>query len=107
MTKGARHAVSARFAPTRRSYYLRCMRVRPLLLALLLATPLVAADTLRLNQATEEQLVGLGCSPSQAVQIINYRKENGDFLQVEELLAVPQMSRETFEKVRAKVTVDE
>ena len=83
------------------------MRVRPLLLAMLLATPLVAADTLRLNQATQEQLVTLGLSQSQAIQIINYRKENGDFLQVEELLAVPQMSRDAFEKVRTKVTVDE
>jgi len=74
---------------------------------MLLATPLVAADTLRLNQATQEQLVTLGLSQSQAIQIINYRKENGDFLQVEELLAVPQMSRDAFEKVRTKVTVDE
>ena len=44
---------------------------------------------------------------SQAAQIINYRTENGDFLQVEELLAVPQISRPTFDKVRDKLTVDE
>jgi competence ComEA-like helix-hairpin-helix protein len=76
-------------------------------LLLALAAPAFAAERLQLNQATQEQLVGLGFTSSQAVQIINYRKENGDFLQVEELLAVPQVSRQTFEKVRDQVTVDE
>ena len=74
---------------------------------LALAAPLPAADKLDLNRATQDQLVALGLTPSQAVQVINYRKENGDFLQVEELLAVPQVSHETFERIRAKVTVDE
>ncbi len=74
---------------------------------LLLATIALAEDKLRLNEATAEQLVAIGFTPSQATQVVNYRKENGDFLQVEELLAVPQMSRATFDKVHAKVTVDE
>jgi competence protein ComEA len=74
---------------------------------LLLAAPLFAADKLRLNQATQEQLLALGLTQSQAAQIIRYRSENGDFLQVEELLAVPQISRPVFEKLRDQVTVDE
>ena len=74
---------------------------------LALAAPLLAADKLRLNEATEEQLVAIGFTQSQAAQIISYRSENGDFLQIEELLAVPQISRPVFEKVRDKVTVDE
>ena len=78
-----------------------------LLAILLLAAPLLAADKLRLNQATQEQLLALGLTQSQAAQIVRYRTENGSFLQVEELLAVPQISREVFDKVHEKVTVDE
>ena len=78
-------------------------------LAFLLAstTPLVAGDKLRLNEATQEQLVAARFHPEPGRADHRYRKENGDFLQVEELLAVPQVSRATFEKVRDKVTVDE
>jgi competence protein ComEA len=76
-------------------------------LLLALSNPLLAADKLRLNEATRDQLLALGLSESQVVQILNYRQQNGNFLQVEELLAVPQMSRATFDKVRDKVTVDE
>jgi competence ComEA-like helix-hairpin-helix protein len=82
--------------------------MRNWLLALMfLATAAVAGDKLRLNDATAEQLIGVGFTPSQATQILNYRKENGDFRQVEELLAVPQVSRATFDRVHEKVTVDE
>ena len=84
------------------------MRIATVVVGLLVAVvPLFAADKLQLNAATQEQLVALGLTQSQAVQIINYRQQNGNFLQVEELLAVPQMSRVTLEKVRDKVTVDE
>jgi len=86
------------------------MRVGSVLVAALavaVATALCAAQLLRLNDATTEQLVAVGFTPSQAAQVVSYRQENGDFLQVEELLAVPQISREVFEKVRDKVTVDE
>jgi competence ComEA-like helix-hairpin-helix protein len=86
------------------------MRSAPTVLALLLLfapLPIFGADKLRLNEATQEQLLAVGFTQSQVVQIINYRKENGDFLQVEELLAVPQVSRATFDKVHDKLTVDE
>jgi competence ComEA-like helix-hairpin-helix protein len=74
---------------------------------MLLATPLLAADKLNLNQATADQLMALGLTQSQAAQIIRYRKEDGDFLQVEELLVVPQISRDVYERVHDKITVDE
>jgi len=74
---------------------------------MLLAAPLLAADKLNLNRATADQLMALGLTQSQAAQIIRYRKEDGDFLQVEELLVVPQISRDVYEKVHDKVTVDE
>jgi len=86
------------------------MRLRPLrfaVLSMLLAAPLLAADKLNLNRATADQLMALGLTQSQAAQIIRYRKEDGDFLQVEELLVVPQISRDVYEKVHDKVTVDE
>jgi competence ComEA-like helix-hairpin-helix protein len=86
------------------------MRGRPLRLAILtvlLATPMLAGDKLNLNQATAEQLMAVGLTQSQAAQIVRYRKEDGAFLQVEELLVVPQISRDVYDKVREKVTVDE
>jgi len=87
------------------------MRARRLAVATVLlavhAAPLLAADKLQLNQASAEQLTALGLTASQAAQIVRYRKENGNFLQVEELLVVPQMSRETYDRLRDKVTVDE
>jgi len=66
-----------------------------------------AADKVNLNAATKEQLVTLGLTESQALQVIAHRAKSGPFLQVEELLAVQQMNKETFEKVRDHVTVDE
>lgn len=82
--------------------------MKPLIAAvLLIAASALAGDKLRLNEATQEQLVAVGFTPSQAAQILGYRKEQGDLLQVEELLAVPQISRATLDKVQAKVTVDE
>ena len=82
-------------------------RVAVALLFLTVAWTAAAADKLRLNEATQEQLLAIGLTQSQAAQIIRYRSENGDFLQVEELLAVPQISRPVFDSIRDKVTVDE
>lgn len=73
----------------------------------LLAVPAVAAEKLNLNTATREQLEALGLSDSQATQLIAHRQKSGPLLQVEELLAVPQMKKETFEKIRDRVMVDE
>jgi len=78
-----------------------------LLLLACLAARLPAADKLNLNTATKQQLTAVGFSESQALQIIRHRQENGPFLQVEELLAVEQMRRDTFEKLHDRLTVDE
>ncbi|HVO26495.1 MAG TPA: helix-hairpin-helix domain-containing protein [Candidatus Margulisiibacteriota bacterium] len=84
-------------------------RTRVLVAALLavLAGAGGAADKVNLNTATKEQLVALGLTESQALQVIAHREKSGPFLQVEELLAVQQMSKAAFEKVRDQVTVDE
>lgn len=73
----------------------------------LLAATAWSADLLNLNRATKEQLLGLGLTESQAIQVVNYRQKTGPLLQVEELQVVPQISKDTFAKIRDKVTVDE
>ncbi len=86
------------------------MRFRLIALAALLgllATPVVADQKLNLNTATRDQLVAIGLSPSQALQVISHREKSGAFLQVEELMAVQQMNKQTFDKIRDKVMVDE
>ena len=82
------------------------MRWRTLLL-LSLATAALAGDKLDLNRATKEELVSLGLNDSQAQQVLSHRQKTGPFLQVDELLVVPQMRRDLVEKIRPRVTVDE
>ncbi len=86
---------------------MKCAWVLVAALVAALAGGINAADKLNLNAATKEQLVGLGLTESQALQIIAHREKSGPFLQVEELQAVQQMNRQTFEKIRDHVTVDE
>ncbi len=78
-----------------------------LLVALTIASSVRGEEKLNLNTATKAQLVAVGLTESQALQVIAHREKNGPFLQVEELLAVEQMKKETFERIRNRVTVDE
>ena len=101
---------AGRFARRRHLYYRRVMARRWLTAAafiMFLAVPVGAAEKLNLNTATQQQLEALGLSDSQAMQVIAHRQKSGPFLQVEELMAVQQMKKETFEKIRDQVTVDE
>lgn len=79
------------------------------LLLILLSYIAVEADAakLDLNKATREQLIGLGLSESQAAQVVSHREKSGAFLQIDELLVVPQMRPETVDAIRDRVTVDE
>lgn len=72
-----------------------------------LAGGVSAGETLNLNTASQAELVAIGFSASQALQVIGHREKNGPFLQVDELNAVPQVSKDTVAKVRTRVTVDE
>jgi competence ComEA-like helix-hairpin-helix protein len=74
---------------------------------LLLVAETASAGRLDLNTATQAELMRLGLSNSQALQVIAHREKNGPFLQVEELMAVPQMTKRSFESVREQVAVDE
>ena len=84
------------------------MHCRTFFLLVLLHVGVASAQSkLNLNAATKEQLAALGLTESQALQVISYREKTGPLLQVEELQAVPQISKPTFEKIRDRVTVDE
>lgn len=67
---------------------------------------LAAAPALEVNRASQAELEGIGLNASQAAQIVRYRQETGDFRQAEELLAVPQISRAVFDRIRPRVTVE-
>ncbi|MFN8642419.1 MAG: helix-hairpin-helix domain-containing protein [Candidatus Binatia bacterium] len=73
----------------------------------ILQVALVAALVVPLdvNRADLTALTALGFTASQAAQIVRYRTENGAFLQVEELLAVPQVTRATLAPLRDRLTI--
>ena len=71
----------------------------PALLAVAVAGPL------DVNRADQAALGALGFTASQAAQIVRYRTENGPFLQVDELLAVPQVSRAALAPLRDRLSV--
>ena len=75
---------------------------RLLLTALLTAA---LAGPLDINTADEAALRAAGFTASQAAQIVGYRGENGAFLQVDELLAVPQVSRAALAPLRDQLTI--
>lgn len=59
-----------------------------------------------LNSATAEQLQQLpGIGPTLAKAIVHLREKSGPFRRVEDLLAVPRITRRTLEKIRPYVTV--
>ena len=65
-----------------------------------------AAGAVNLNTATEEQLQDVpGIGPALAKRIVEFRKQNGGFKTVEDLLKVRGIGEKSFEKLRAHVTV--
>jgi hypothetical protein len=77
------------------------------MLRLLLPALLTAAlaGPLDINTADEAALRAAGFTASQAAQIVGYRGENGAFLQVDELLAVPQVSRAALAPLHNQLTI--
>jgi len=66
--------------------------------------PLVRLD---LNRATEEELEGLPrIGPELARRIVSYRRENGPFRSVDELLEVRGIGPKTLEQIRPFVEVE-
>ena len=61
---------------------------------------------LNLNAATEAQLEALpGIGAATAARIIEYRKKNGAFKKVEELMNVKGIGEKSFLKLKALITV--
>jgi competence ComEA-like helix-hairpin-helix protein len=64
------------------------------------------AKPLDLNSATEQQLEQLpGVGPATAKAIVQFRQKSGPFRRVEDLLAVPRITKKRLEKLRPYVTV--
>ncbi|MGH9864013.1 MAG: ComEA family DNA-binding protein [Candidatus Acidiferrales bacterium] len=64
------------------------------------------AHPINLNTATLEQLEELpGIGPVTAKSIIDFRTKSGPFKRVEDLLAVPRISKKRFQKLAPYVTV--
>ena len=62
---------------------------------------------ININVATQEELEVLpGIGPSRAREIINYREENGDFQQIEEIQNVPGIGAGIFDQLKDFITID-
>jgi competence protein ComEA len=65
-----------------------------------------AEDLININTATLEELDSLpGIGPTTAQKIIDYRTENGPFLQIEDIMNVSGVGPSTFENIRDLITV--
>ncbi len=59
-----------------------------------------------INKATKEELMNLsGIGESKAIDIINYRNENGLFKSIEELKQVNGIGDKLFEKIKDQITI--
>jgi len=101
---------------TARHQHLRATWVALVVLSALLAVPVVgfAADSeaagsagkIDLNRATAEELQDLpGIGASLALRIVEYRKENGPFQRIEDLMNVRGIGEKNFVKIRDRITV--
>lgn len=71
------------------------------------AGPAAAAGPVRLNSATEAQLIQLpGIGPKTAARILSYRQEHGAFSTLADLGRVPGIGPRTLEQLRPLVVVD-
>ena len=61
---------------------------------------------INLNTATVEQLTSLpGIGDAKAVNILEYRKQVGQFKDIEEIMNVSGIGEAMFEKIKDKITV--
>ena len=59
-----------------------------------------------INTATQTELETLsGIGPSTALKIINYRKENGEFEQIEDIKNIPGIGEAKFENIKEEICV--
>lgn len=60
-----------------------------------------------INEATQAELESLsGIGPSTALKIVNYRKENGNFSNIEDLKNVPGIGEAKFNNIKDSITIN-
>lgn len=63
-------------------------------------------NKVNINTASQTELETLsGIGPSTALKIINYRKENGEFKQIEDIKNVPGIGEAKFESLKGEICV--
>lgn len=68
--------------------------------------PLKQNELININNATQTELESLtGIGPSTALKIINYRKENGNFKQIEDIKSVPGIGNSKYEAIRNQICI--
>jgi len=78
-----------------------------ILLGMLFATPLFAADAIDINSATTEQLQSVkGIGPKTAAGIVAYREAHGDFPSVSGLTAVKGIGKKKLAKIKGALVIN-
>ena len=62
---------------------------------------------INLNQATREQLVDAGISQGLSTAILELRAENGEFIDIDELMDVDAMDAKTLRKIKKNFYIEE
>ena len=101
-----------RTAPARRfsglSMIGRILQLGMLIIAIPSIGGAEAAERLDLNTVTAAQLRALpGIGPERAEMILRVRKKSGLFRSIEELFAIPRLTRRQFERLKKKLFVDQ
>ncbi len=85
--------------------------INSIVLTLLLALPIIgfSAESININTADKETLMSVikGVGETKAEAIIAYRKENGEFKSVDDLINVKGIGQTTIEKHREQLTTSE
>lgn len=71
-------------------------------------TPVLKGKTVNINKASAEELVKNVplITPALAKEIVKYRKENGDFQTLEELLQIQGFNRELLRKIKTFLVLE-
>jgi len=68
--------------------------------------PETSFSKININTADEKMLDSLpGVGPATAKAIIEYRKKNGPFARIEQIMEIPRFGKSKFEKVKDKITI--
>lgn len=64
------------------------------------------AEKINLNTATKEQLLGLGMGEKTADAVLELRKENGEFVDMDELLEVEGIDAKMIRELKKKAYIE-